>query len=65
MDMHYVKFIIILLLILGVVLGAYMGVFASTFFILFVIIFFSIWIMDEINYNMMPQYVTLTLYESL
>lgn len=42
-----------------------MGVFASTLFILFVIIFFSIWIMDELNYNMMPQYVTPTLYESL
>lgn len=29
-------------------------VFASTVSIMFVIIFFSIWIMDRLNYNMMP-----------
>lgn len=31
------------------------GVFLSTLSIIFVIIFFSIWIMDHLNYNMMPM----------
>lgn len=31
------------------------GVFVSTLSIIFVIIFFSIWIMDHLNYNMMPM----------
>jgi cytochrome o ubiquinol oxidase subunit IV len=29
-------------------------VFASTISIIFIVIFFSIWIMDHLNYNMMP-----------
>jgi cytochrome o ubiquinol oxidase subunit IV len=31
-----------------------LGVFASTVSIIFIVIFFSIWIMDHLNYNMMP-----------
>lgn len=30
-------------------------VFISTISIIFIVIFFSIWIMDHLNYNMMPQ----------
>jgi cytochrome o ubiquinol oxidase operon protein cyoD len=32
------------------------NVFASTIGVIFVIIFFSIWIMDHLNYNMMPHH---------
>lgn len=31
-----------------------LGIFLSTVFIIFVIVFFSIWIIDHLNYNMMP-----------
>lgn len=31
-----------------------LGVFLSTISLIFVIVFFSIWIMDHLNYNMMP-----------
>jgi cytochrome o ubiquinol oxidase subunit IV len=31
-----------------------LGVFVSTLSIIIIIIFFSIWIMDHLNYNMMP-----------
>jgi cytochrome o ubiquinol oxidase operon protein cyoD len=39
--------------------------FIATLLTLFIVIFFSIWIMDHLNYNMIPQKVTPTLYESL
>jgi cytochrome o ubiquinol oxidase operon protein cyoD len=32
-----------------------LGVFISTVLLIFVIVFFSIWIMDNLNYNMMPK----------
>lgn len=32
----------------------HLGVFISTLSIIFVIVFFSIWIMNHLNYNMMP-----------
>ena len=32
-----------------------LGVFLSTILLILVIIFFSIWIMDNLNYNMMPS----------
>lgn len=32
-----------------------LGSFLSTLSIIFIIIFFSIWIMDNLNYNMMPK----------
>ncbi|WP_068469233.1 cytochrome o ubiquinol oxidase subunit IV [Candidatus Protochlamydia phocaeensis] len=32
-----------------------LGFFLSTVFLIFTIIFFSIWIMDNLNYNMMPS----------
>lgn len=31
-----------------------LGTFFSTFLLVFIIIFFSIWIMNRLNYNMMP-----------
>jgi cytochrome o ubiquinol oxidase operon protein cyoD len=31
------------------------GVFVSTLSIIFIIIFFSIWVMETLNYNMMPM----------
>jgi len=31
-----------------------LGIFLSTVSMIFIIVFFSIWIMDHLNYNMMP-----------
>lgn len=32
-----------------------LGIFVSTLSIIFIIVFFSIWIMDHLDYNMMPK----------